>query len=352
MAIELDVLKGACDQANDAIYITTPDATIVYANEATVRITGYDKKELIGGTPSLFASGLTSREYYQRMWQTLISGTPWREAITNRRADGELYECTQTLTPFYDNGGVLNGFIAIQRDMSERGSVQYEMRSARSEVERALEEKDTLLREITHRTKNDLELLRSILSLQTSSIEHEEAQRAVAAAEQRVAVMGRIYSAFHESGIGARMTPCAMLNDLSSYWRGTLPIGQSSFTFDCEGVFLPERVIVALGIITNEIVTNVAKYANVGGATLHVSIDVTVPSPGMLRLTVTDDGPGFPREVVDGSKRGLGLTMTTALAEQYDGSLTLKNRFEAESSTPIGAQTTVILRGEWDRSGS
>lgn len=349
MSIELEVLKDACDQANDAIYITTLDATIVYANEATVRITGYTMKELIGGSPALFASGLTSKEYYQRMWNTLMAGTVWREAITNRRANGELYECTQTLTPYRDGDGTLQGFIAIQRDMSERGSVQYEMRRARSEVERALEEKDTLLREITHRTKNDLELLRSILSLQSSSIEDEEAQRVVAAAEQRVAVMARIYSAFHESGIGTQMTPCAMLNDLAAYWRGTLPVGESTFAFDCEGVFLPERVIVALGIITNEIVTNVAKYANVEGVTLHVSIEVTAPSRGMLRLTVTDDGPGFPSEVVDGSKRGLGLTLTTALAEQYDGSLSLKNRFEPDNPSPVGAQTTVILRGDWDR---
>ncbi|MDA3950077.1 MAG: hypothetical protein PF508_12775 [Spirochaeta sp.] len=65
--------------------------------------------QLVGDRPSLFASGLTSKEYYARMWTTLLSGEVWREAITNRRCDGSLYECTQTLTPVRDGEDNIRG---------------------------------------------------------------------------------------------------------------------------------------------------------------------------------------------------------------------------------------------------
>ena len=133
------LLRSACDQADDAIYITDISGVILYANDATSRITGFSQDQLVGGRPSLFASGLTSKEYYARMWSTLLSGEVWREAITNRRRDGSLYECTQTLTPVRDDEAHISAFVAVQRDMTNRSNVQYEMRVARSEVERALE---------------------------------------------------------------------------------------------------------------------------------------------------------------------------------------------------------------------
>ena len=348
MFLGADQLKSACDQASSAIYLTTTDATIVYANEATVRITGFDMDRLIGGTPSLFSSGLTSKGYYQRLWRALLAGNPWREVITNRRADGSLYECIQTLTPYRDDNGVLQGYIVIQCDVSEWGGAQHETRSVRSDVEQELKEKEILLREITHRTKNDLERLRSILSLQIPLIGSEDARQAVAAAERRIAVMGQIYDSFHERDTGARMLPWTMLSKLAAYWEDTIPNGKTNFNCGCQGLYVPERIGVALGIIMNEIVTNVAKHATVDGGNLRIEVDLSVPTRGTVQLTVTDDGPGFPTGVSDGSRWGLGLTIINALVEQYDGSFSLTNCFEPDKATPVGAQITVILRGDWD----
>jgi len=344
---DLALLRSACDQAEDAIYITDTSAVILYANEATSRITGFSHDQLLANHPTLFASGLTSKEYYTRMWKTLLAGEVWREAITNRRASGSLYECTQTLTPVRNSENAIIAYIAVQRDMTGSGSLQYEMRAARSDVERALEEKQTLLREITHRTKNDLELLRSMLALQAATVTDASAAAALDTAMERLAVMGRIYRIFHNSGAGDPISPCQILQDLAEYWREAHFASAEAVSLRCDDRGLPERVVVSIGIMVNEIVTNTAKYAaGAGAGALSVDIELTFPEPGVLKLTVEDTGPGFPARILDGSDRGLGLTMVDSLSRQYDGSLTLNNT-PGDAETPAGARVTVILRGEY-----
>jgi two-component sensor histidine kinase len=216
-------------------------------------------------------------------------------------------------------------------------------------VERALEENQTLLREITHRTKNDLELLRSMLSLQAATVTDARAGAALETAMERVSVMGRMYRIFHESGADAPTSPCRILEDLADYWREALFSADESLSLQCEERTLPEQVVVSIGIIANEIVTNTAKYARGGADALSVDITVTFPERGVLKLTVADSGPGFPPRILDGSDRGrgLGLTMANSLAEQYGGSLILNNA-SGDVRTTGGAAATVILRGEWE----
>jgi PAS domain S-box-containing protein len=348
-----NALQNAVEAADDAVYITDRTGTIVYVNEAVGRITGYSREALLGSTPQLFSSGLTSREYYGRMWGALLAGDVWREAITNRNARGELYECTQSITPLTDGDGSVTGFIAIQRDMTAQSSVQYEMRRARSEIERALEEKEMLLRELSHRTKNDLELLRSMLSLQSHEVESEEAREVLFAATERIAVMSRIYRLFHERATGKGLSLRPFLDGLATHWRETFFGNSVRFSMDTADAVVPERILVAVGLLTNELITNAAKYSRSGavgadegvpaesenaieertddGSSVPsaVHVEVQLPASGTIQLTVTDNGPGFPAGILDRSHRRLGL--------QIDGGA-------GDSS---GAQAVVILRIEW-----
>ncbi|MFP4151191.1 MAG: sensor histidine kinase [Alkalispirochaeta sp.] len=362
MDIPHDLLQHAIESADDAVYITDRSAVILYANEATCRITGFTREELLGARPSLFSSGLTSREYYARMWASLSEGTVWREAITNRSAAGRLYECTQSITPLKDDRGTVTGFVAIQRDMSVLSSVQYEMRRARSEVERALEEKETLLRELSHRTKNDLELLRSLLSLQGEVSTQPEVKQELAIAAERVAVMGQIYTMFQTREGTGGISLRRFLDSLAGRWRESFFPEDVRFSVDVIDDGMPQEILVAVGLITNELITNAARYIrrnrdagvyvleehNDDGAPVPpaVHLSVTVPEPGTLEIAVTDNGVGFPPAVLDRTTRGPGLTMVESLAQQYNGSLTVRN-LDGEGAPPQGAQAIVVLRGEW-----
>jgi len=111
--------EAATENAGHAIYFTDREGTIVYVNPAFERITGYDAEEVIGENPRILKSGEMDDEYYDELWETLLSGERWEENVVNRRSDGERYTAHQTIAPITEDGDEITGFVAIQSDITE-----------------------------------------------------------------------------------------------------------------------------------------------------------------------------------------------------------------------------------------
>jgi PAS domain S-box-containing protein len=133
---QLRRFKRASEAAGYAIYITDPEGTIEYVNPTFEEVTGYDAAEAIGETPALTRSGRMSEAYYQDLWETITGGDVWEEEIVNRRRDGECYHALQTIAPITDRAGHIDGFVALQTDISEKVELQNELRSFEEIVER------------------------------------------------------------------------------------------------------------------------------------------------------------------------------------------------------------------------
>jgi PAS domain S-box-containing protein len=121
------ILEQAVAQTKDAIFITDEDATILYANPATEEITGYDREELVGATPSLLQSGETPEDTYERLWSTIKQGKSFRDTVTDRRKDGSLVELDQTITPVKDETGEISRFVSTARDVTEQKEARREL---------------------------------------------------------------------------------------------------------------------------------------------------------------------------------------------------------------------------------
>ena len=125
----------ASEHAGHAIYITAPDGTIEYVNPAFEEMTGYTSEEAVGETPHILASGEMSERYYERLWETISNGDVWAEEITNRRKNGELYYANQTVAPIFDDDEI-EGFIAIQTDITDRKEHEQQLKRQQEETER------------------------------------------------------------------------------------------------------------------------------------------------------------------------------------------------------------------------
>lgn len=113
-------LANAVEQTADAVMITTRDGVIEYVNQAFERITGYSSAEALGRTPRMLKSGEHSQEFYQQLWQTLLSGKPFSNMLVNRRKDGSHYYEERTITPLSLEGNTISHFIATGKDITER----------------------------------------------------------------------------------------------------------------------------------------------------------------------------------------------------------------------------------------
>jgi diguanylate cyclase (GGDEF)-like protein/PAS domain S-box-containing protein len=83
-------------------------------------MTGYAAAEVIGSNPSILKSGETDPAIYQEMWTGLLAGQEWRGEFKNRKKNGELFWCMETISPIKDETGRVNHFVAVLEDISER----------------------------------------------------------------------------------------------------------------------------------------------------------------------------------------------------------------------------------------
>ncbi len=117
---EMLKLTRAVEQTADSICITDAQGIIEYVNPAFEKTTGYTREEVLGQTPRLFKSGRHEPEFYEHMWQTLLSGQVYRDVMINRRKDGSLYYEEKSITPLLDDAGRITHFISTGKDITER----------------------------------------------------------------------------------------------------------------------------------------------------------------------------------------------------------------------------------------
>ncbi|MCU7935339.1 MAG: EAL domain-containing protein [Candidatus Thiodiazotropha sp. (ex Dulcina madagascariensis)] len=108
----------------DGILVTDTNLRIVEVNEAFTRVTGYTRHEAIGQTPRLLKSGRHGKEFYQRMWNTLLLTGRWQGTIWNRRKSGEIYQEWMCISSFKDKTGQTTHFLAIFTDLSHQKALQ------------------------------------------------------------------------------------------------------------------------------------------------------------------------------------------------------------------------------------
>ena len=131
---QLRLQHTALKSSANAIVITDRDAVIQWANPAFAQMTGYAPEEAIGKYPKdLVSSGIQSREFYDALWKTILSGQVWRGELINKRKDGLLYTEEMTITPVYTDEGTITHFIAIKENISERKQHE-QMQAARMAV--------------------------------------------------------------------------------------------------------------------------------------------------------------------------------------------------------------------------
>lgn len=119
LEVDLQAFRRAVEDAGHVMFITTPDGEIEYVNPAFETTTGYRSDEVLGKTPRILNSGEMTTRYYERLWETILSGETWEEPIINERKDGERYQMHQTISPITDDQGRITAFVAIQKEMAD-----------------------------------------------------------------------------------------------------------------------------------------------------------------------------------------------------------------------------------------
>jgi two-component sensor histidine kinase len=206
---------------------------------------------------------------------------------------------------------------------------------AEQEVTRSLQEKELLLREIHHRVKNNLQIIASLLNLQSRYITDPNVLEAIKSSQSRIRAMALVHERIYRSPSIAEINLKDYLNYLTQQIFQFYNIQQHlvGITVTTDDILADIDTITPLGLIINELVSNSLKYAFPEGRKGHISIGCTRPEPDRIRILYHDDGIGMPAGFEWKHTESLGLRLVNSLIEQLNGTI----------ETGEGGGTTFII---------
>lgn len=209
------------------------------------------------------------------------------------------------------------------RERKQRDALTAELQGLRAREELLLREMhelsqrhDMLAEEFEHRLVNSLQLIVSLLTLQSRAATPEAAAQLTIAA-RRVSALGRVHRRLHLLDHQEKVEFKQFLQHLCEDLSGLLFQGTDHVIAvegaDCE---ISTALGIPLGFIVNELITNSAKYAPG-----NIIVRVEPTSPACHSLSVSDDGPGLPAGFEPAKSKGLGMKIVLSLVEQIGGKL-------------------------------
>jgi two-component sensor histidine kinase len=208
-----------------------------------------------------------------------------------------------------------------------------ERKKAEDRIKSLLEEKELLLREVHHRVKNNLHVILGLIALQADSVRDPGTLAALRETGSRVRSLTVLYEKLYATSSFSSVSTGAYLPVLVDEILENFPVSASlAVEKRIDDFSLGIDKIQPLGILLNELLTNIMKYAFAGRAEGRIAVRATVSGP-MVTVVVEDDGIGLPDSVDFGNSPGFGLTLVRELARQLDGSIRLER----------GSGTRVIL---------
>lgn len=189
-----------------------------------------------------------------------------------------------------------------------------------------LAERDLLLREIEHRTKNNFAIVASLVEIQRRRSDSEDVKAALAAVTARIESFSRAHQhLYHGADRVSAVEMKSYVGELGDALAQALTLnGAVALSADADEITLDRDRAVTIGLLINELVTNAAKHAFVGRDTGAVEIEFRRREGGW-RLVVRDDGIGIDPVKAENAKGGLGQRLVDAFARQANGTLTTQS---------------------------
>ena len=206
---------------------------------------------------------------------------------------------------------------AVGVDITER-------KRAEEQIKASLQEKEVLLKEIHHRVKNNLQVISSLLYLQSKNIQDRKTLGMFQDSQYRVRSMALVHERLYQSQDLARVDFAEYVRSLAKYLFRSYGVNTNiiRLKINSDDVSLGVDTAIPCGLIINELVSNSLKHAFPEGRTGEIHIELR-DGEGQFRLVASDDGVGFPKDLDFRNTKTLGLQLVNTLVEQLKGTIEL-----------------------------
>lgn len=295
--------------------------TMEFVSEGCLELTGYPREDIISN--KLSYNDIIHPDDRKHVWdniqEALKNKEPFKIIYKINTKDSKLkYVWEQGRGIFTENGDLLalEGFIT---DITDRTQ-------AEEEIKKTLEEKNILFQEIHHRVKNNMQIISSLLSLQSSYIKDDKTLNILKESQMRIRAMALVHEKLYQSeSLGNINFADYIQNILSeiegSYFTSALVKTKTNI----EDVYLDINTAIPCGLIINELISNVLKHAFKNRKEGHIKLDFSKKGEN-FELVVQDDGIGLPPEIDLINSNTLGLQLVGALVDQLNGTINISRK--------------------------
>ncbi|HEY9600595.1 MAG TPA: histidine kinase dimerization/phosphoacceptor domain -containing protein [Allocoleopsis sp.] len=235
-----------------------------------------------------------------------------------RKGDGSLATLALYSSPIYDANGQMIAAVVAVFDITEQ-------KQAQEQIQAALQEKEVLLQEIHDRVKNNLQILNSLLQMQSRRVKSPEAVLALRDTRNRIESIALVHEKLYCSDNLANVDFYQYIPALTLHLFDTYNVSSDTvkIKLQVERLFLEIKIGIPCGLIINELVSNSLKHAFPNNHEGKIQIEFHANSEGLLTLIVRDNGVGLPEDFDLETPHSLGLTLVYELVEQLEGTLDL-----------------------------
>lgn len=310
------------------LIILDNDHKIIRTNKFVSQILGFTKEEL---------NGSNINEYFFNKEHRLIKNDNVLTSIISE----SYFKCknNQSIPVLFnkselkDKNEKIIGYVCIAQDMTkikeiEKERNKIEIQKTQVEKKRA-EERGILLKEIHHRVKNNLQIIKSLLNLQSHTIENNEVNDLFKQSQFRINSMAIIHEMLYQTEDFTQINFShyieKLVSDLINSYKGSEHHIHTNI--DIKNIHFNVDTSIPLGLIINEIISNSLKHGfrNIDSGT--ISIDISKSNPSDFILRIGDDGIGESGKINFNVKKSLGLNLISGLTKQLNGSIEMdKNK--------------------------
>jgi two-component sensor histidine kinase len=297
----------------EGILVLEPDLTIRFANRSFCHTFAVAPEHTVGRKLYEIGNGQWDIPKLRTSLKTIISDRKTIEAFEVEHFFPSIGRRIMLLNArtVYRPGNKIKQILLAIDDVTEPARLEREHAAAHERI-------GMLLQELTHRVKNNLQLIAAIVVTEARRLESGEGKAALERVARRIAALGHLYSKLSEADIIEAVDAAAYLNELCRDLIASVYKDGDAFIMlktDIDSELLPTDRAIPIGLIVNELVTNAVKYGFPGEAKGTVMVTLK-RLPGELRLTVADDGQGLDPRRADS---GLGGRLVDGFAQQLGG---------------------------------
>lgn len=224
------------------------------------------------------------------------------------------------LNPIRKEDGSVGELSCMAHEITDKKRIEKQMRES-------LHEKEILLQEVHHRVKNNLQVISSILNLQSSYVKDENTLSILRESQNRIKSMSFIHESLYQTSYFSSIDFSDYIMSLTKNLVHSYSVGQQSLQLktNFERVFLNLDQAIPCGLIVNELVSNALKYAFPNGQKGKLQLSIREEN-GKVKLGVSDNGVGVSEDFNFEETDTLGLQLVFTLIEQLDGEVTFRSK--------------------------